>query len=256
MQVNYRELEILAKAIHYKNLSAASLHVGLSQPQLSKIIQRLEESLQVVLLDRSVKRKSGWTAAAFELSQIYEKSVKRLQTDLSALTFDQKILELRIGTLEGLSELALKVARASFEKIGVKKIHCDIFDLNELEASFMSGDLDIIISSHSPGRQKFKNCYEIGFQHFEYIQNSNKYLVLSTFEFGKVERKKIDSAPCILVSNSLAVKKMWLSSVGGTGQIPSSLQLGKVKNAQPVLMIGSEILSPLLWSELVAAVKK
>ena len=62
MQQLYYELGVLAKAVNFKNLSAAALHVGLSQPQLSRIIAKIEEELKIVLLDRSAKRKSGWTS--------------------------------------------------------------------------------------------------------------------------------------------------------------------------------------------------
>src|SRR4051812_3529845 len=98
MQQLYYELSVLTKAIHFKNLSAAALHVGLSQPQLSRIIAKIEEELKIVLLDRSAKRKSGWTPAAFNLADVFDKSAKRLETELSIITNNQMIAELRIGT--------------------------------------------------------------------------------------------------------------------------------------------------------------
>ena len=42
-------LSVLSKAIHHKNLSAAADHIGLSQPQLSRLIAQLEEELGVIV---------------------------------------------------------------------------------------------------------------------------------------------------------------------------------------------------------------
>ncbi|HEY1079569.1 MAG TPA: LysR family transcriptional regulator, partial [Bdellovibrio sp.] len=164
MQQLYYELSVLSKAVNFKNLSAAALHVGLSQPQLSRIIAKIEDELRIVLLDRSAKRKSGWTAVAFQLSEIFEKSIRRLESEMQGISNNQLVAELHIGTLEGLSDFALNTSRLCFEEVGVKKITLDIFDLNELEANFMSGNLDIIFTSKSPGRQKFKYLTELGFQ--------------------------------------------------------------------------------------------
>jgi LysR family transcriptional regulator, transcriptional activator for aaeXAB operon len=69
-------LSVLARAVHYKNLTSASSHVGLSQPQLSRLVSQLEKELNVTLLDRSARRKSGWTPAAHRVAQIYAISSK------------------------------------------------------------------------------------------------------------------------------------------------------------------------------------
>ena len=50
------DLAILSRATHYPNLSIASTHVGLSQPQLSRIVAKLEEQYGVQLLDREARR--------------------------------------------------------------------------------------------------------------------------------------------------------------------------------------------------------
>ena len=63
-------------------------------------------------------------------------------------------------------------------------INLEIYDLNELEAHFLSGNLDIIFTSKSPGRQKFKYLHELGFQILEKIQSNKNYALLSSFEYG------------------------------------------------------------------------
>ena len=250
MNVIYYELSVLAKSVHFKNLSAAALHVGLSQPQLSRIIAKIEDQINVVLLDRSAKRKSGWTATAFHLATVFEKSIHRLETELAHMSQKQMLSEIRIGTLEGLSSFAMNVSRSCFKELKIKKIVLDIFDLSDLEAHFMAGDLDLIFTSKTPGRQKFKHIGELGYQQLEQIKTNPDYFVLSTFEFGRTARKEIDHYNHVLVSNSLAIRKEWFDSMGGTGQLPTEAKRGKPREHEPVYMIGSEILSPMLWQKI------
>lgn len=256
MQQIYYELGVLSKAIHFKNLSAAALHVGLSQPQLSRIIAKIEDELKIVLLDRSAKRKSGWTAVAFQLADLFEKSVRRLEQGLQGISNNQMVAELRIGTLEGLSSFAMKVTQKCFEEIGVRKIFLDIFDLNELEANFLSGNLDLIFTSKTPGRQKFRYFEELGFQQLERIQSSKKFGVYSTFEYGRLQKKEGDDFEHTFVSNSLALRREWFDQVGGTGFLPTEAKRGRSKEHEPVYLIGSELLSPVLWQEITKAISE
>lgn len=250
MQLIYYELSVLAKAIHFKNLSAAALHVGLSQPQLSRIIARIEDELKIVLLDRTAKRKSGWTAIAFQLADIFEKSSRRLDAEMQGISSNQVVAELHIGTLEGMSDFAMKIAKNCFTKVGVKKITLDIFDLSELEANFLSGDLHLILTSKSPGRQKFKHFEELGFQQLEKIQTSKKFAVFSSFEHSRLHKKNFEAFEHVLVSNSLALRREWFSTHGGTGHMPTAVKKGKSKEHEPVLLIGSELLNPVLWQSI------
>ena len=255
MQHIYYELSVLGKAIHFKNLSAAALHVGLSQPQLSRIIAKIEDELKIVLLDRSAKRKSGWTPVAFQLSVMFEKSSKRLESELAHLSQNQIVAELKIGTLEGLSSFAMSTCHYCFENVGVSKIFIEIYDLSELEAHFLSGNLDLIFTSKSPGRQKFKYFLELGFQVLEKIQTNKKFAVLSSFEHGRSVKKEMDEFKHVLVSNSLALRKDWFSSIGGTGYLPTEAKKGKSKEHEPVYLIGSEILNPVLWSQISSGIQ-
>lgn len=256
MQTISHELGVLAKSIHYKNLSAAAMHVGLSQPQLSRIIARIEEELKIVVLDRSAKRKSGWTPVAFQLAELYDRSNKRLEAELHTITSNQLITELHIGTLEGLSKFALSTAKVCFEKVGVKKISVDIFDLSELEANFMSGNLDIIFTSKSPGRQKFKHVVELGFQLLEKVQTNKNYAIFSSFEHGRIQKKEMEGFKHVMVSNSLSLRREWLNSFGGTGNLPTETRKGRSKEHEPVFLIGSELLSPILWNEIATSIDK
>jgi hypothetical protein len=256
MQQIYYELSVLAKAVHFKNLSGAALHVGLSQPQLSRIIAKIEDELKIVLLDRSAKRKSGWTPVAFQLSHMFEKSIKRLEAELNGLSQNQLVNEIHIGTLEGLSSFAMNICKHCFDQIGVPKIYIEIYDLNELEAHFLSGNLDLIFTSKSPGRQKFKYLHELGFQVLEKVQTNKNYALLSSFEYGRSNKKDYEDFKHVLVTNSLTIRKDWFKAHGGTGLMPTEAKRGKSKEHEPVLLVGSEILNPSLWQQVTTAIDK
>ncbi len=99
------QLSVLSRAIQYKNLSGAAEHVGLSQPQLSRIISRIESELGVVLLDRSVRRKSGWTPIAFKIAEIYLQSSRKLSSSLQQLNNEEQISQLNVVCFEGMLEI-------------------------------------------------------------------------------------------------------------------------------------------------------
>ncbi len=256
MQQIFYELSILAKSVHFKNLSAAALHVNLSQPQLSRIIARIESELKIVVLDRSAKRKSGWTQEAFRLAKIFEKSAKRLESELFSITNDQMVSEVHIGTLEGLASTAIKLAKMCFNDVGVHKIFLDIYDISELEVNFLNDHLDLILSSHKPGKQKFHHMLELGFQYLEPVKTHEDFSVMSSFEFSQADRKTKESFKHMLISNSLAVRKDWLKNPGGVANLPSEAKSGKAKNAEPVWLLGSEIMNPQLWEKLSSLLEK
>src|SRR5687767_9044815 len=106
------QLSVLSKAIYYKNLSAASAHVGLSQPQLSRIIQRLEEDLGMQLLDRTIRRKSAWTQEARQLAELHEQNQRRIEQSIRLLQGSGHATVIHMGTLEGLVETAIHCVKA------------------------------------------------------------------------------------------------------------------------------------------------
>lgn len=250
MQQLQYELSVLAKAVQFKNLSAAASQVGLSQPQLSRIIAKIETELQVVLLDRSAKRKSSWTPIAAQIAELFEKNFRRLENDLQNLANNQITSELHIGTLEGLSELALRLAQFCFEHVGVQHVELNIYDLNELESHFQSGHLDLIFTMKEPGMQKYKNLAEIGYQQLDEIKTDSEYLVFSSFEFGKFHSKKSKEKKKFFVSNSLLLRRQWLKNNGGIGLLPSEIKKTKVNQSQPVLVIAHDLINPVLWQKL------
>lgn len=252
MQDAHYRLSILAKAVQHKNLSAAADHIGLSQPQLSRVIGKLEEDFQVVLLDRGVRRKSSWTQTAIQLSEIFLKNELQLQSDIRRMMGSQIFTTLRIGTLEGLSTLAMYFVHSLFDALDIKEIHLDVFEISELEAHFEAGELDLIFSFKIPGRQRYRNVIEVGYQSITNINTDSSYLVCSPYEFSqyKLKSKKINKK--VFLSNSLYLRKQWLEKFKGIGFIPSKILSKPTEGKFPLYLIGSDILSPQIWQQVVS----
>src|SRR5687767_8588247 len=92
-------LSVLARAVAFRNLSAAASHVGLSQPQLSRVVARLERELGLELLNRQVRRRSYWTPQALQLAETFDRSHRRLEASIRALQSRQMPKQIHFGTL-------------------------------------------------------------------------------------------------------------------------------------------------------------
>lgn len=249
-RLNY-ELGVLARAVAHKNLSGASGHVGLSQPQLSRIVKRIEEAFSIVLLDRSARRNAAWTPQAHRLAEIYGKKMRALDRELEAFAHEAQTKQVMVGTLEGLIPVALPFVHRLLEAAGVRLVEIDVFDLDRLEALFTQGELDLVFTSRSPGRKKFGYVRDLGFQSLDPQSSNPHFQVMSTFEHGS-RRDHGRPGEKILVSNSLAIRKEWFGRFGGVGTLPSPprRQRSSKADTEPVLMIGADTLSPTVWKVL------
>lgn len=247
------QLSILSKAIHYKNLSGAAAHIGLSQPQLSRIISRLESELNVVLLDRTVRRKSGWTPIAFKIAETYARSSRKLTQSLSQLASDDQVTQLTVGTLEGIMDLASDVSRWIFAQTKIHLIELDVFDLSELEERFERGELDLILTGREPGKQKYKYSRILGYQVFEQRGAGDEFRALSPFEYqNQTGKQRAPRSTRILLSNSLAVRRQWVEAFGASGSFPSTIRQTQSEDSSevPVYLIASDMINPVLWSKI------
>lgn len=244
------ELGILAKAVQHKNLSAAAVHVGLSQPQLSRLIAKIESELNIVLLDRTARRKSGWTPLAQELSMTFAKGIGRLQGEIMALAEQREINEIRIGSLEGLSGLAMNLAQGCFKQLQMKMVTLEILDFKDLDSQFLSGNLDLILTVRNPSKQKFSKIVEIGFQQIERINSDDTTVVCSAYEYSGIERSELSKAKHIFVCNSLSIRSEWLHKIGGVGNLPVDAKKGRGKGHYSIDLIGSDLLSPRIWEKI------
>lgn len=244
------ELSILVKAVQHKNLSAASVHVGLSQPQLSRLVAKIEADLSVILLDRSAPRKSGWTPVAQELALTFNRGLGRLQNEILAIAHDSEPTELRIGTLEGLANMASQFTQECFQQLSMKTVFLDVLDFKDLDSEFLSGNLDLIFTVRSPSKQKFHHQIEVGYQQLEKISTNKDLYVYSPFEYVGIDKKSLEPVKNILICNSLALRSHWLHNLGGTGSLPVDAKTGRGKGFYSVFLIGSDLLSPKLWNSI------
>lgn len=246
--VHYR-LAILAKAVNHKNLSSAADHVGLSQPQLSRVIGKLEDELQVVLLDRTVRRKSGWTSAAIQLAEVFLQNEMQLQNSIQRIMGKQMFSTLKVGALEGLATLAMYYVRALFDDLDLKEVHLDLFEVSEIESRFESGELDLMFSFKAPGRQKHRNVLEVGYQSIKPVHMESPFTVYSPYEYAQNHSKNKKTNKKIVVSNSLFLRKQWLHLFKGSGYLPSKILLKPSEGKFPLLVVGSDLLSPQVWEK-------
>lgn len=252
----HQELNTLSRCVKYQNLSQAAAHVGLSQPQLSRVISKIESELGVVLLDRTARRKSAWTPLAFKISQIYSQGVDKLSADLSSALDSSSVTHLTIGTLEGMIPEAAELIHKLFKSNQLQSADLLVHDLSELEVAFSKGLLDLIFSVRPPGKRKYEYEQLIGYQSLDSVKKSDAFKVYSSFEYSTLapKQKKKSSNP-VFVSNSLMARKHWLETFGGTGVLPSPVadkKSGK-KDSESVLVIGSDGLSQKLWSTIVSS---
>lgn len=268
-------LSVLGKAIHHKNLSAAADHIGLSQPQLSRLIAKLEEELGVVLLDRAARRKSGWTPIAYKVADVYDRNSRKLSAALQEVQSDDLIQHLSFGTLEGLVPLAVEICQSMFKSTKIPVVELNVYDLSELEEHFEKDELDLILTCREPGRAKSKYLRPLGWQDLTIVEADDRSAgtldgadlkVLSPYEHANLiqtgkrnasKREKDETANSrLLVSNSLAIRRLYIENFGGRGQVPSRVMTKRPNTSteKPVYLIGSDIIAPGLWEKL-AAVK-
>ncbi len=252
------QLSVLSKAIHYKNLSGAASHVGVSQPQLSRIVSRLEEELGVVLLDRTARRKSGWTPVAFKIADTYFRQSRKLAQSLQQLKADDQPSHLTIGTLEGLIGLAGDFCAQALAQPKLHIVELNVYDLSELEEKFVKDELDLIFTCREPGRHKHRHVRQLGYQVFDRRTSTVGPKVLSSYEYANhAQSKKAASSktsaknPQLLVSNSLTIRKLWIDTHGGSGGIPSDVRRRKTAESDvPVVLVASDLMSPAVWQKL------
>lgn len=247
-------LTVLNRSIPYKNLTAASQHIGISQPQLSRLIKQLEENLDVTLLDRSSPRHTTWTPQARKLAEIFGKSEKALSFAIDEFKEESQQKEVSIGTLEGLSPLAKQFAHHLLEHTFVETIQLNVFDQNDIESRFLVGDLDLVFTSRSPNNKKFNYIHEIGYQFIEPKRDEDcPTKIYSTFEYNSLNSTQRKRKAKRLISNSLYIRKSYQQKYGGTILLPSTIHKGQVpEKALPVAVIAQDFISQEIWNELVS----
>ena len=246
----YWPLSVLSRAIDYKNLTGASKHIGLSQPQLSRVVKQLEESLNIMLLDSSSPRHSTWTPEARRLAEVFKQSKQSLDQSINQIKTDTLPKEVHIGFLEGLLDEAMKLVNNILKDSHIEKVFVHSFDLNILEARFISSDLDLVLTSRTPKIKKYSMQKLIGFQDFlEFGDKKVGPKILSTFEYQTQKRTEKNSKS--VITNSLYFKKRYQEDFGGYSLSPGEVVQKQIsKNFAEVLVIAQDYFNKELWAKL------
>lgn len=246
------ELSVLCKCINYDNLSLAALNIGISQPQLSRIISKLEDTFELELLNRTSKRKASWTQQAYKLAQIYSKIFNQFKFEINKLNKNIGPNQIKIGILEGVITTVLQICHNLLSLTQIKLLEIDVFDTNQLEEMFLNKKLDVIFTFRYPSSKKFKFNKCLGYQILENIKKKNSNVqVYSNFEFNQISSKNIAKNDLkFIISNSLSIRKEWLNKYGGEGILPSELKPHKlnVQNEVPLFIIAQDDFPLYLWN--------
>ena len=132
----------------------------------------------------------------------------------------------------------------------MKQVSLDIHDFKDLDSEFLGGGLDLIFTVRQPSKQKYAHMLEVGYQQQEHISTNKDFLVYSPYEITAADKKAIESAKHVFTSNSLSLRKEWLNEYGGTGALPTAARKGRGKGTYSVYLIGSDLLSPRLWTKI------
>ncbi|MDA9951703.1 LysR family transcriptional regulator [Oligoflexaceae bacterium] len=249
------DLSVLNRSVAYGNLSSASSHVGLSQPQLSRIVAKLEDQFNVVLLDRDAKRKSSWTPAAHKLSELYGQTQRRFFSDIYQYIEGSQPTFIRIGCLEGLAKVGMEFAKGVIDNLPIQIVELHTFDLSILEEKFLKGSLDFVLTSREPGLKKFKHRKMLGFQTLiptKGQENSEDYDVLSSFHFSKNHQSNQPPVKKTIVSNSLYIRQQWIEQYGGETVLPSKIrsQSENTSAEVSVILLGLDHFTPSFWKNI------
>ena len=166
MNIDSDKVQALYQLSVDKTFSKASESLGISQPALSKKIARLEEELESNLVIRNSKG-IIFTDAGLEIIKYY-KLKKDLDLELiSKLSFDkgtQFFGEVNIATYSSIGRSAvlpsLSLLLSEFDGL---KVNFLIKETRELEESFLTGEVNFILSNEEIDRENIVNQL-IGFE--------------------------------------------------------------------------------------------
>src|SRR6185437_7123521 len=106
---------------------------------------------------------------------LFTQNQRRLEASIRALQTNQRARSVHLGTLEGLSDVAVKLAKVLFETAELRTVFVDVFDRSDLEGKFLSGDLDLIINDRLPAQNKPRYSRVLGYQNLNKVESTSKY---------------------------------------------------------------------------------
>lgn len=146
-RLRMRQVSLLLALERHGTLQAASSHLGMTQPAATKMIHEIEETLQLELFDRSLRKLRFNTAGNLVIS--YFKSV---EGSLNALSRELKQIKLgllekiSIGTIMAASPNILSTAICKLKKIyPLLEIEITVETSDKLVSDLRHGRIDLVI---------------------------------------------------------------------------------------------------------------
>jgi hypothetical protein len=243
MEAFSSDIVTVAAATQYRNLTVAAQSLQISQPHLSRLIQKVERQTGIALLNRESKKKSSWTEEGLRFFQEF----KRHQDSFSDLVHTFKKLQfyrsLKIVCLEGLAEHTLQSLQKFRQVYATPSLQVDILDLSELDAGFATGAYDVAVSSHPPVAARNSWIKTIGYQHFNIYNKNAKENVVTHFELHKRKDRAHE-----WITNSLLVKRYCIENFSVAGEMPTKIfEKKKEVNDTPVLLMAHAGMDAKLW---------
>lgn len=248
----FKDLALLEKASHYRTLSMAAQALQISQPHLSRIIQKIEKELNTTLLDRESKKTTVWREEAKVFFVAFQRQQNSFLELLHSLQKKDFYRDLKFVCLEGLAEHTLMAINKFRKSYPAQSFVLDVLDLGELELAFNTGSYDVALTSREP---KFARNYylkNLGYQNFELFHASSNQDVVTHFESNEKKHQK-----AFWITNSMAIKKLCIEELNCRGKMPTSIRKNKnmklmtqEKNASPVLLLGHSSLDSSIWQKL------
>jgi DNA-binding transcriptional LysR family regulator len=146
--VDTGQLRCFVKAVESRSLSEAAKALDISQPAISKKLQKLEHALGTVLLERTAKgvRPTIFGSTYYSHARAVLSQLERGSLEIQRLK-SQGPAQLSIGAVPSLMESILPAALSRFI-IEWPSVHFDVVhdDHVELIASLQHGELDAVLS--------------------------------------------------------------------------------------------------------------
>jgi hypothetical protein len=206
-------------------------------------------------MDRDSKRSVSWRPEALKLADLYSQLSRSWELELKSLSASKPFKKIKVGCLEGLSEVATDyIAKIIKLESNLEEIEIEPLDLGELEKEFLDQELDLILSSRSPGKKKFQFLEVIGHQKFSNFEGRSEWQIKTPFELLKDHKSKKKKN---IVTKSLWLKTLCRDRLDASALIPQKLNKSSAskipKESQdyvPVFMIAKDDFPKELWKEL------
>lgn len=196
----FRQIEYLQAVVECRSFYAAAERCHVSQSAISQQIKKLEEELEVQLLNRHNRTFSLTPAGEhfYRKSLIIRSDLERLIRETKQLNSDDRYT-LRLGYYKGYhgDEFSDAVARFS-EKYPQIHIQVTVGSHDDLYHALENGTIDIALNDQ---RRAFSGAY-----HNLILSESRIFIELSSrnplSRLAQIEPEELKNTPCILVINA------------------------------------------------------